>query len=138
MYVSMGSQVFDISLPLSSILVILAESTAIYYAVMLADAIIAHRLESGRVRAMSILSYIVSPVLISLITEMFPIFLFKTDYAEILSLAAPLAVWMILGEFFLKGLEAWKKLFIAVLGYAIFLLFNFTGILSIMGSIFHL
>lgn len=134
----MGTNLFDISLPLSSILVILAESAAIYYAVMLADAIISHRIESGRIRAMSIASYIVSPVIISLITEMFPIFLFKTDYAEMLSLVAPLAVWMILGEIFIRELKPWKKLFIASLGYAIFLVFNFTGILGILGSIIRL
>lgn len=135
MNIYMGTNVFDISLPLSSILVVMAESAAIYYAVMLADVIITHRIESGRIRAMSIASYLVSPVIISLITEMFPIFLFKTDYAEMLSFVAPLAVWMILGEIFIRDLTAWKKLFIASLGYAIFLLFNFTGILSIMGSI---
>lgn len=134
----MGTNLFDISLPLSSILVILAESAAIYYAVMLADAIISHRIESGRIRSMSIASYLVSPVIISLITEMFPIFLFKTDYAEMLSLVAPLAVWMILGEIFIRELKPWKKLFIASLGYAIFLVFNFTGILGILGSIIRL
>ena len=134
MYMALGTQILDITAPLSGILAVLIESSIIYYAIMLADGLLSHNIEAARVRIMAIAAYIATPILFSLTEQMFPVFLFRQDYSELLSLLLPLAIWIILGEFFLKGTALWKKTAVALLAYGIFLFFTAIRLQAIIGS----
>jgi hypothetical protein len=137
MLMNMNSLV-DLSLPISSLIAIFMGSSLISLSISISNIVIAHNIDSGRIRLMAIAAYAATPFLASLITTAFPFFLFHRDYSDMLSMLLPLAVWIALGEFFIKGVGYGKKLLIAMLGYSLFLAFNLIHLQSLIGSIIKL
>jgi uncharacterized protein YqgC (DUF456 family) len=71
---------------------------------------------------MSILSYMLTPALASLVKIYYP------WLPSALFLLIPLVIWSLLSKSIVKKLNTPKRVAITLLGYCLFLLFNFIGI----------
>lgn len=114
---------FNITTPISSIVTLLVGCFTITLALSLSSFLIMHEIQLKRIFLLSLLAYLLTPVISSLITLPMAIYYIL-----------PIAVWVILSEILLKKVNMKTRAIIATLGYVIFLIFIYIGLWSFVYS----
>lgn len=129
MIMTLESLPFTVHFPVSNFSSLLIQSILITIAITVSDYVIAHGISNRKILFMSLLSYMLTPALTSLVKIYFPLL------PSILYYIIPLAIWALLGKIYINKLEPLKRVAITLLGYGIFLLLNYIGLQSIISSI---
>ena len=103
---------------------LLVQVIVIWAVVILADKIIAHRVEPKRSLILAFLAYFISPLVLAFAAINIP-------FAGIL---LPLLVWIVLGEILLRVSSFVNRLKVAVLAFVIYLLLNVLGITGMIAA----
>lgn len=113
-----------VPLTIPGILGLLITTFIIFIALVIADKVIAHEMDTKHILIMSFLCAFVVPIIVSIALPILPI---PAGFSQIFYFGFPLLMWIIFGEALLRG-DFKQKIAVAFIAFAVFTALQMFGI----------